>query len=59
MVRVKPHHFVDIITAIGGGRTVFEPHSYGHAVHSVAAKVLRHRDTELIMDLGADDIACL
>ena len=53
---IKPHHFVDIITAFGAGRAKFEPHPYGHAVHSVAGRILADRDAALEMELGADDI---
>ena len=55
-IRIKPHHFIDILRAVGAGQTTFEPHPYGHAVHSVAARLLDDRDTLLEMDLGADDI---
>ena len=55
-IRIKPHHFVDILRALGHGQTEFEPHPYGHAVHSVAARLLDDRDSLLEMDLGADDI---
>ena len=56
MIAVKPHHFVDIITSFGSGRRTFEPHAYGHAVHTVSEAVLQDRDAELQMELGADDI---
>lgn len=55
-IRIKPHHFVDIITALGRGQTTFEPHPYGHDVHAVAARLLEDRDTLLEIELGADDI---
>ena len=55
-ILIKPHHFVDIITALGGGQMKFEPHPYGHAVHTVAARLIRDRDALLEMELGADDI---
>jgi hypothetical protein len=58
MITIKPHHFVDILTALGGGRTDFQAHPYGHAVHSVAQALLAHRDVVLCIELGADDI-CL
>jgi hypothetical protein len=58
MIAIKPHHFVDILTALGEGRTEFEPHPYGHAVHTVAQAILANRDVLLRMELGADDI-CL
>lgn len=56
IIRVKPHHFIDIITSFGGGQETFKPHPYGHAVHTVAEAVLSDRDALLEMDLGADDI---
>jgi hypothetical protein len=58
MIVIKPHHFVDILTAFGGGQTEFHPHPYGHAVHSVASDILADRDITLRIELGADDI-CL
>ena len=58
MIAIKPHHFVDIVTAFGDGHTEFHPHPYGHAVHSVAKEILANRDIDLRIELGADDI-CL
>jgi len=58
MIAIKPHHFVDIMTAFGDGRTESQPHPYGHAVHSVAKEILENRDINLRIELGADDI-CL
>ncbi len=58
MIAIKPHHFVDIVTAFGQGQTEFQPHPYGHAVHNVAREILDNRDVDLRMELGADDI-CL
>ena len=55
-IRIKPHHFVDIITALGAGQTEFQPHPYGHGVHTVAAKMLTDRDAVVEMELGADDV---
>jgi len=55
-VRIKPYHFVDIVTALGRGETTFEPHPYGHDVHGVAARLLDDRDVTLQIELGADDI---
>jgi len=56
MIAIKPHHFVDIITAFGEGRAEFEPHPYGHAVHCVSRAILDNPDVSLRMELGADDI---
>jgi len=58
VISIKPHHFVDIVTALGDGRTEFQPHPYGHAVHTVARDILSNRDIELRITMGADDI-CL
>jgi len=55
-IRIKPHHFIDIVRDFGQGRTAFAPHPYGHAVHSVAERILREPDVMLEMELGADDI---
>ena len=55
VIRIKPHHFVDIVTQFGEGAP-FEPHPYGHAVHTVAERTLADLDVMLEMDLGADDI---
>ena len=56
MIAIKPHHFVDIITALGEGRTKFEPHPYGHAADVVAREILGNPETVLAVELGADDI---
>jgi len=56
LIRIKPHHFVDIISALGRGETAFQPHPYGHDVHTVAALLLRQPDSLLEIELGADDI---
>ena len=56
MLAIKPHHFIDIVTTYGAGTLSSEPHPYGHAVHTVARNILDHRDVELVMELGADDI---
>lgn len=58
MISIKPHHFVDIVTALGDGRTEFKPHPYGHAVHTVAKDILSNPDIDLRIEVGADDI-CL
>jgi hypothetical protein len=54
-IRIKPHHLVDIITSSGRGQA-FEPHAYGHALHTVAARILADPDVTLVMEGGADDI---
>lgn len=56
MISIKPHHFVDIVTAFGAGCTEWRPHPYGHGVHTVALAVLADRDALLRIEFGADDI---
>jgi len=55
-IRIKPHHFVDILADIGRGQTAWQPHPYGHAVHAVAARILADPNVMLEIELGADDI---
>jgi len=56
MIAIKPHHFVDILTALADGVTDPKPHAYGHAVHTVTKQILADPDVMLRMELGADDI---
>lgn len=56
MIAIKPHHFVDIIVSFGECKRSFEPHPYGHAVHTVSMRILEDRDIELVIENGADDI---
>ncbi len=58
VIRIKPHHVVDILTEYGAGREHWQPSEYGHALHVVAERVLRDGDVMLEMFSGADDI-CL
>jgi hypothetical protein len=55
-IRIKPDHLVDIITSFGTGHGKFQPHPYGHALHTVAARILRDPDVCLEVELDADDI---
>ena len=56
VIKIKPHHFVDILTALGEGIATFAPHPYGHAVHTVAHAILDDPAILLEIELGADDI---
>ena len=56
VIRIKPHHFVDIITSFSAEDLTFKPSPYGHAVHTVSERVLQNRHILLEMELGADDI---
>lgn len=56
MIRIKPHHFIDIITSFSEDNLTFTPSPYGHAVHTVSEQILNNHDILLEMELGADDI---
>lgn len=56
VIRIKPHHFIDILAALGRGQTTFDPHPYGHAIHTVAARLVDGPDALVEIELGADDI---
>jgi hypothetical protein len=53
---IKPHHFVDILADFGRGRTDFQPHPYGHDLHTVAARILAEHDLRLLIAVGADAV---
>jgi hypothetical protein len=36
VMRLRPHHFLDIVTSYGADER-FEPHPYGHSLHTVAS----------------------
>ncbi len=55
VIRIKPHHFLDIVRDFGVG-VEFRPSPYGHAAHLVAEKVLADRQVMLELVLGIDDI---
>ena len=56
MIAIKPHHFVDILNSFGAGKRMFQPHTYGHGVHTISQRILNNRDILLEIELGADDI---
>ena len=55
-IKIKPHHFIDIITSFSAERVILKPHYYYHNVHSISKTILENRNTLLEIDLGADDI---
>ncbi|RJP33795.1 MAG: hypothetical protein C4527_03715 [Candidatus Omnitrophota bacterium] len=56
IIHIKPHHFIDIVAAVGSGKISFEPHPYGHAQHTIAATIIGNLDLLLEIECGADDI---
>jgi hypothetical protein len=56
VLRLRPHHILDIVTSYGAGER-FEPHPYGHSLHIVAKTVLA--DSRLKTELvAAADAVC-
>ncbi len=56
LIRIKPHHFIDMVATLGEGKRYFVPHPHGHAQHVVAAKIMEKPDIVLEIELAADDI---
>jgi hypothetical protein len=54
-MKLRPHHLIDIVSSYGKG-AAFSPHPYGHAVHTVAARVLAEPSLPIELVLAADDI---
>jgi len=55
-IRIKPHHLVDIVMTLGAGQERYQPHPFGHALNTVAHRVLSDMGTLVQVELGADDI---
>jgi len=52
---LRPHHLLDILSDYGHGLS-YQPHPYGHALHTVAAEVLSNFDLNLTFVIAADAI---
>jgi hypothetical protein len=52
---LRPHHLLDILRDFGHGIR-YEPHEYGHALHSVAEQILKDLDRKIVFVVAADDI---
>jgi len=52
---LRPHHLLDILCDYGHGIT-YQPHPYGHALHTVAAEVLSNPNLEITFVVAADAI---
>jgi hypothetical protein len=55
-IRIKPHHFADIIYYYGADSLRLTPHPLGHAYHTVARRLLDEHSVTLRIEWGADDI---
>jgi len=56
MIRIKPHHFLDLLRDLGAGDPFVSPPGYGHAVPQVAAALETDPDVVLELTVGIDDI---
>ena len=54
-MRLRPQHLLDIINDYGHD-VEFTPHPYGHAVHTVAQKILSNPDIMVEFIVGSDEI---
>jgi hypothetical protein len=54
-MKLRPHHILDILRNYGHGKA-FEPHPYGHALHTVAHALLSNIDIDIELVLGGDAI---
>lgn len=54
-MKLRPHHILDIVTSYGAGER-FEPHPYGHSLHTVAEAILADTSIKTELVIGADAI---
>jgi hypothetical protein len=54
-LELRPHHLLDIISDYGHGIR-YQPHAYGHALHTVAEQVLGNLDQDLVFVIAADAV---
>lgn len=55
MLKLRPHHILDIVRNIGHNRPT-EPHPLGHNVHGITLEIIDNPDQPLKLVIGADDI---
>lgn len=57
MVKIKPHHFLDIIKLYGKGIERFVPdEKYNHNFYSVANEIINNHEVLIKITVGKDDI---
>lgn len=57
MIKIKPHHFIDIIKLHGVGLEQFVPDlKMGHDFYKIGNEILQSPDIEIQLTLSADDI---
>ena len=55
IMELRPHHILDIVKGYGAG-SAFKPHSYEHAVHTVAKQILSGLEPKVRLVVGSDEI---
>ncbi len=57
MIKIKPHHFLDIIKLYGKGLEVFVPDKkYNHNFYKAANDIIANHQAEITITSGEDDI---
>jgi Uncharacterized conserved protein len=57
MIRIKPHHFLDIIKLYGKGIEKFVPDKkYNHNFYFVANEIINNHQVQIELTTGGDDI---
>ncbi len=57
MLKLRPHHILDIVRNIGHERKL-EPHPFGHDLHRITQRITENVNQDLLLVVSADDI-CL
>jgi hypothetical protein len=55
MLKLRPHHILDIVRNIGNERQVV-PHEYGHLVHEITNIIQSNSNTECLLVVENDSI---
>lgn len=57
MIKIKPHHFIDIIKLYGAGINNFVPDkNYQHDFYLIANSIIKNHDSVLKLTIDEDDI---
>ncbi|MFN8254917.1 MAG: DUF1284 domain-containing protein [Bacteroidales bacterium] len=57
MIKIKPHHFFDIIKLYGKGIDIFYPDKqFNHDFYKIANTIVGNPKTEILLTIAADDI---
>ncbi len=55
MIKLRIHHFFDIIRDFGMGKDI-KPHTYHHSYHKVAKMIWQHPETKVEIVVGTDQV---